>query len=183
MARLLLAGPQMTSSSSRSWLHAAGVVLALGCGDSNDAGGVDAAQSANDGAVFDAGDSADASNPDAAGDTCGEQQIDGCPEPCVNEVGAYWDGERCQPILCCCEGPDCDETYETMEDCVAARTSCPGPQDAGEACGQSAGGANCKEGLVCCYPCGIEGCDFLCTEPCEAGEPGCDVSSGCPITA
>ena len=38
----------------------------------------------------------------------------------------------------------------------------------GETCGQSAGGAACATGLLCCYPCGIPGCDFRC-EPRPAG--------------
>ena len=36
----------------------------------------------------------------------------------------------------------------------------------------------CEPGLVCCYPCGIAGCDFRCIEPCTPG-PGCQ-ESGCP---
>jgi len=45
-------------------------------------------------------------------------------------------------------------------------------------CGQSAEGATCQSGLVCCYPCGIQGCDFACKVPCEAGSPGCG-DDGC----
>lgn len=47
----------------------------------------------------------------------------------------------------------------------------------GALCGQSAGGASCAPGLACCYPCGIPGCDFQCTTPCQPGQPGC--SNGC----
>jgi hypothetical protein len=31
----------------------------------------------------------------------------------------------------------------------------------------------CMEDLVCCYPCGIAGCDTICTVPCHEGDPGC----------
>ena len=48
----------------------------------------------------------------------------------------------------------------------------------GKPCGQSANGATCQTGLVCCYPCGIPDCEFLCTVPCEAGSPGCS-DNGC----
>ena len=57
-------------------------------------------------------------------------------------------------------------------------TDTGGTQAEGQPCGQSAEGATCKSGLVCCYPCGIEGCDFTCTVPCEAGSPGCS-DDGC----
>ncbi len=57
-------------------------------------------------------------------------------------------------------------------------TDTGGTQAEGQPCGQSAEGATCKSGLVCCYPCGIEGCDFTCTVPCESGSPGCS-DDGC----
>lgn len=36
----------------------------------------------------------------------------------------------------------------------------------------------CGTGLVCCYPCGIPGCDSVCQAPCDGG-PGCE--GGCPL--
>jgi hypothetical protein len=48
----------------------------------------------------------------------------------------------------------------------------------GQPCGQSANGAACQSGLVCCYPCGIPDCNFTCTVPCMAGSPGCS-DQGC----
>ena len=35
-------------------------------------------------------------------------------------------------------------------------------RQSGETCGQSASGARCASGLMCCYPCGIPGCEFRC---------------------
>lgn len=35
-------------------------------------------------------------------------------------------------------------------------------RQSGETCGQSAAGARCASGLMCCYPCGIPGCEFRC---------------------
>lgn len=49
----------------------------------------------------------------------------------------------------------------------------------GALCGQSAGGAMCAQGLACCYPCGIPGCDFKCTTPCDPNSPGC--MNGCML--
>jgi len=51
--------------------------------------------------------------------------------------------------------------------------------DIGDLCGQD--GGPCKPGLVCCYPCGIEGCQWKCQEPCDSSEPWC--SGGCPMMA
>ena len=31
----------------------------------------------------------------------------------------------------------------------------------------------CAAGLLCCYPCGIDGCDFVCEPTCSPGTPGC----------
>lgn len=55
---------------------------------------------------------------------CEGQLAGGCPDACMDIVGYFWDGAYCQPIICCCEGPDCDQTYATLADCVDARTSC-----------------------------------------------------------
>ena len=38
----------------------------------------------------------------------------------------------------------------------------------GETCGQSASGASCASGLICCYPCGIPNCEYRC-EPRPTG--------------
>ena len=35
------------------------------------------------------------------------------------------------------------------------------------------GGDPCGAGLSCCYPCGIDGCDFVCEPTCSPGTPGC----------
>ena len=34
-----------------------------------------------------------------------------------------------------------------------------------------------RPGLACCYPCGVEGCDFVCEARCAAGSVGC--TNGC----
>lgn len=48
----------------------------------------------------------------------------------------------------------------------------------GERCGQSANGRACAGNLACCYPCGVPGCDWQCTPPCDPG-PGC--ANGCRL--
>lgn len=35
----------------------------------------------------------------------------------------------------------------------------------------------CQAGLLCCYPCGIQGCDHQCRAPCDGGA---ECISGCP---
>lgn len=39
----------------------------------------------------------------------------------------------------------------------------------------------CGEGLTCCYPCGVMGCDYVCEPTCDPDEPGC--SGGCLLRA
>ena len=60
-----------------------------------------------------------------------------------------------------------------------------GPSGEGGAGGESLLGKVCEQGsdvcgaaLACCYPCGIEGCDFVCEERCDEGNPACD-QNGC----
>ncbi len=55
---------------------------------------------------------------------CAPQEINPCPDPCVNVEGAWWDGEFCMPIICCCEGPDCDDTYDDPASCLAGHSHC-----------------------------------------------------------
>lgn len=57
-------------------------------------------------------------------DSCEAQVVTGCSDPCGGVVGAYWDGAQCQPIICCCEGADCGETYATSDECLAAHADC-----------------------------------------------------------
>jgi hypothetical protein len=82
---------------------------------------------------------------------CAPQQVEGCPDPCASVAGFFWDGGSCRPILCCCEGPDCAQTYDTAEECWAARATCPT-----SACGQARG--YCQVG--------------------DAAPPGCDEGFG-----
>jgi hypothetical protein len=61
---------------------------------------------------------------------------------------------------------------------LAQPASDGGFAQSGDPCGQSAGGISCAPTLVCCYPCGIPGCQYRCQSPCVAG-PGC--FNGCPL--
>lgn len=65
---------------------------------------------------------------------CAPQEITGCSDPCGSVSGFYWDGTFCSPIICCCEGPDCAETWDTVEACQNARSTCPT-----NACGEAQG--------------------------------------------
>ena len=55
---------------------------------------------------------------------CAPQEIYGCSDPCMSVVGAWWDGEFCMPIICCCEGPDCGDTYNDPDSCLEAHSHC-----------------------------------------------------------
>ena len=55
---------------------------------------------------------------------CDAQEITGCMDPCASVAGYYWDGDFCSPIICCCEGPDCAHTYQTVEQCMHERRQC-----------------------------------------------------------
>lgn len=104
---------------------------------------------------------------------CEPMDVWGCPDGCIDEVGSYWDGAFCSPIICCCEGPDCAQTYATHADCVAAHLACMDEVciDAGGYCASGSGWsggcavghhendalASVNPGLcgggVCCTPC------------------------------
>lgn len=82
--------------------------------------------------------------------------------------------EQCEGADVCPCNADCD-----MEDTPGKCVDPDQAGDVGDPCGQN--GGECKEGLVCCYPCGIPGCIFECSEPCDATEPWCE--GGCPMYA
>jgi len=65
--------------------------------------------------------------------------------------------------------PSADATTQPLADAMQAAL--------GELCGQDAEGLTCGADLACCYPCGIPGCEFTCTQACDDGDPGC--SGGC----
>ena len=73
---------------------------------------------------------------------------------------------------CVCDDVDQDCDGETQD--FACDLDCGGQQE-GEVCGGS--NPPCAEGLVCCYPCGVEGCDFVCSQPCNPEDPACE--DGC----
>jgi len=129
---------------------------------------------------------------------CGEN------ESCVGEWYCAWDEyclEPSYPGLCLelpAGGPEfCFENSHctAVEQCVGAWVCdviggemCGGfmaqagectmaPGGLGDPCGPDGGG--CLEGLVCCYPCGMEGCTWECQMPCEEEEPWC--ADGCPM--
>jgi len=86
---------------------------------------------------------------------------------CV-DTGGTWDEGSCGDYECgnfpACDAviPGCDcgsaRSFDVMEGCFAD-ASCGVAQE-GQACDPAAD--NCAEGLACCYPCGIEGCDHVC---------------------
>jgi hypothetical protein len=105
--------------------------------------------------------------------SCGAQEIEYCSDPCLSVAGVWWDGEFCQPITCCCEGPDCDRTWGTWQECLAAHRDC-----SLDACAATGGYCDygdaviptCLEGYgkdwtvadtcglgVCCAPCPTDG--------------------------
>lgn len=74
---------------------------------------------------------------------CEAQAVQGCSDPCVNVVGYFWDGTFCAPIRCCCEGPYCNETYDTLEACLDSRAEC-----LDNACAEAGGTCNYGDAVV-----------------------------------
>ena len=116
-------------------------------------------------------------------------QIDDFPcdrLPCMDGDGdGYVEGVDCNdndPKInpgavepCKCDDIDQDCSGDPID--FPCDLACPGQGgQVGEACGGNYG--DCADGLVCCYPCGIEGCEpNICFEPCF--DEWC--AGGCPM--
>jgi hypothetical protein len=74
---------------------------------------------------------------------------------------------------CVCDGIDqnCNGIIDDMPCDIACMYAMEG-----ELCAPGQTPA-CGQGLSCCYPCGVQGCDFTCTQTCT--DPQC--SGGCPL--
>ena len=85
------------------------------------------------------------------------------------EAGRCWDDGDCAAGQGCKGASFCPCNLACgMAEALGTCKQFAGP---GESCG--AEGSICRPGLACCYPCGIPGCDWECTEPCDAGQGGC----------
>jgi hypothetical protein len=101
-----------------------------------------------------------------------------CMGPATSETGLCWDdgdcakGEVCTGEMYC----PCD-----LGCGMADRPGhCRNPADFGDVGDTCDGESNpCKPALACCYPCGIQGCEYTCAVPCDASEPWC--SNGCAM--
>jgi len=95
---------------------------------------------------------------------------------CQMLLGVVFDGESCVYASGCGCGDHCDHIFADLESC---RSACGLPGEGlpeGAVCESD---AQCAEGLLCCYPCGIQGCQNRCTAPCDETEPWC--GGGCPL--
>lgn len=139
--------------------------------------------------------------------SCDRQQIDYCSDPCLSVAGVWWNGTFCQPIVCCCDGPDCGATWPTWPECLAAHRGCAlndcaatgGYCDYGDAviptCLEGYGKdfsiapGTCGLG-VCCAPCPVESASasYVSHDPsecaridyaCATGWVGFDNECGC----
>jgi hypothetical protein len=69
------------------------------------------------------------------------------------------------------DGTSADGSGPARAECVAGQCrSTFAPADPGLC---TPGGAPCAAGFSCCYPCGVEGCDFRCEPTCSEQTPGC----------
>ena len=114
-------------------------------------------------------------------DTDGDGLPDDCAPACSTACDCYGKGFSF-PSPCPLACATCDNYWSCSKGaCVAgcgpvpaATQKCLGGQQ-GDPCGGDAG--PCVEGLACCYPCGIQGCQNKCAVPCD--DPWC--SGGCPM--
>jgi hypothetical protein len=89
-------------------------------------------------------------------------------------VGAAW----AEMTIPCTAQEDCSEGFycHFPPRCDFDNVSCVGtcestePGGEGAVCNQY---RMCSDGLACCYPCGVPGCERICTVPCDRGEPYC----------
>lgn len=94
-------------------------------------------------------------------DPCAAQDARG-QGACAAVVGVIWDGEACRSISgCSCAGPDCDKTYQTVEECERDRSECLEPE-----CG-----AMDAEG--------VGACDAVLGWAWSGKDLGCQLLSGC----
>ena len=56
---------------------------------------------------------------------CSRMQADSKNLDCLFVNGFSWTGIECKPIVCGCDGPDCDRLYATAEECEATHRACP----------------------------------------------------------
>lgn len=95
---------------------------------------------------------------------------------CEMLLGVVFDGHECVYASGCGCGELCDRIFPDMASC---RHACGLPGEGlpeGAVCEAD---AECAEGLLCCYPCGIAGCPDRCTVPCGDDVPWC--AGGCPL--
>jgi len=114
-------------------------LLAFGCGDDDETGDVDAGSVARDagGGDVDSG-TTPAEDAGTTPDEDAGAEVDAGPGPppecaaqditpmglCRAIDGYYWNGFECGAINCMCTGPDCDERFDSMDDCEAVYGEC-----------------------------------------------------------
>jgi hypothetical protein len=113
---------------------------------------------------------------------CASQDARGVGE-CARVVGVFWDGSRCSTQSgCSCEGEDCGDGFDSLEECYAAHGRCDIPCDALDATavgacekllGVSWNGRQCR--LLSGCECVGADCDDLydSLEECAAAVEGC----------
>ena len=95
---------------------------------------------------------------------------------CDGDLGFAFDGTSCVAVTGCDCEPDCGAFFADLRSCQDACHLPIGP-GVGEVCA-SPPAPRCDRGLVCCYPCGIAGCDNTCEEPCDPSDSACS-DNGC----
>jgi hypothetical protein len=76
---------------------------------------------------------------------------------CGTVVGYAFDGKICAPVLCSCEGSECDSLYETADECDSAYKVCYAKYGVQRACTSNADCATRYR--TCCSPCSAESVD------------------------
>lgn len=106
----------------------------------------------------------DASTADDAGVDSGvDCALVGCGAPSIC-------GQCDAPCGCCACGEGSTTTIGGTEYTCSGGCYVETAGGEGSTCGSS---GDCGEGLSCCYPCGVPGCDDLCQPTCDPSSPSC----------
>lgn len=88
---------------------------------------------------------------------------------CATVVGYAFDGKICAPVLCSCEGSECDSLYETADECDSAYQACYAKRGVRRSCTTH---ADCRQQYrSCCPECYFSDANLLIATSYDSPEP------------